>query len=374
MKTDIDFISEKKFELISELGSGACGKTVLLRDPVIDLNFVCKKFQPCSDENRDELFEKFLNEAKIMISLLHRNIVRIFNWYMYPKEKTGYILMEYIEGIAIDKYLKENPEKIEQIFLQVISGFMYLAQESFLHRDIRSNNILVNKEGVVKIIDFGFGKQIVERADFDKSISLNLWCDKPKEFMKEEYTFKTEVYFIGQLFRLIIQENRISGFKYEEFLDEMCKYDPEDRIASFALIDKQIQKQSFNDTEFTEDEILSYRTFADYVYKSISKISDSVKINLSPEDLLANLNTLHESISLEEYIPDVVTLLRFLINGTYYYTKNYHFPVYALENFISLLQKASPKKRRIIVKNLNAKIDTLPKYKEKNNLDDDLPF
>jgi len=373
MKTDIDFISEKRFNLISELGAGACGKTVLLKDPVIDQLFVCKKFQPCSEENRAELFEKFINEVKILIRLLHKNIVRIFNWYMYPNEKIGYILMEYIEGISIDKYLKENPAKIETVFTQVVSGFMYLAQEHFLHRDIRSNNILVDKDGIVKIIDFGFGKQISEKTDFDKSISLNLWCDKPKEFMEDSYTFKTEVYFIGQLFCLIIKENKISGFKYEEILEEMCKYNPEDRISSFFLINNKLQNQNFNDTKFSPDEILSYRTFADYTYNAISKISDSVKIVSSPEELLTSLEELYENTSLESYLSDSSILLKCIMKGTYYY-KQEQIPVYALENFINLLRNASSRKKRIIVKNLNAKIDALPKYKEKDNSEDDLPF
>ena len=100
--------------------------------------------------------------------------------------------MESIDGHEIDNYLRQHPENINEIFFQVIEGFTHLENRSILHRDIRPQNILVDTKGTVKIIDFGFGKQIQAEEDFGKSISLNWWCEIPLDFKDKIYDFKTK--------------------------------------------------------------------------------------------------------------------------------------------------------------------------------------
>lgn len=112
--------------------------------------------------------------------------------------------MEHINGVDIENYLSDHEEKIDDVFTQTIDGFCYLEEINILHRDIRPYNILVDKSGLVKIIDFGFGKTIEYDNDYDKSISLNLWCDPPNEFADKIYNFQTEIYFVGKLFDKII--------------------------------------------------------------------------------------------------------------------------------------------------------------------------
>jgi len=95
--------------------------------------------------------------------------------------------MDFIEGSEIQEYLKENPDKIDDIFIQTIYGFKYLEEVEILHRDIRPQNLLVSKNGIVKIIDFGFGKEIFFSTGFDKSITLNWRYAPPNEFEKQVY-------------------------------------------------------------------------------------------------------------------------------------------------------------------------------------------
>lgn len=69
---------------------------------------------------------------------------------------------------------------------------------------------MVRSDGILKIIDLGFGKSIDNSQGFDKSITLNWWCDTPEEFRESKYDYQTEVYFVGKLFEGIIQEHEIS--------------------------------------------------------------------------------------------------------------------------------------------------------------------
>ena len=113
--------------------------------------------------------------------------------------------MEYIEGQDIESYLTNYPQNINDIFRQCIDGFVHLEKCKVLHRDIRPLNILVSNDDKLKIIDFGFGKQVNQEKDFDKSISLNWWCDPPSDFNNEQYDFRTEVYFVALLSHSLLQ-------------------------------------------------------------------------------------------------------------------------------------------------------------------------
>lgn len=271
-KKDIQFLRSKDFKFVKDIGQGGLGKTVLLRDDLINEEFVCKKYSPIYEDIKEEYFSNFVEEIKLLYLLHHKNIVRIFNYYLYPEKTTGYILMEFINGSEIHVYIKNNPEKINDIFLQTIQGFKYLENIKILHRDIRPQNILISNEGIVKIIDFGFGKKISFDDSFDKSISLNWRFSPPLEFEDRIYDFRTEVYFIGKLFEELIKDNHIEHFAYSEVLLNMIKHDAQERIKSFFDILRTIEGKGNFEFEFSEKEIETYRFFADGI-KSITSRS-----------------------------------------------------------------------------------------------------
>ena len=64
----IKFLRRRDYTLIKELGQGACGKTVLLRDDQIGESFVCKKYVPYSEQHRQEIFANFVREVKLLHS------------------------------------------------------------------------------------------------------------------------------------------------------------------------------------------------------------------------------------------------------------------------------------------------------------------
>ena len=145
--------------LDNNLGSGAFGYTVLLKDPYINEVFVAKKYEPYYEDLKIEFYNSFLQEIKIMYTLNHPNIVRIYNYYPYESRHTGYIIMEYIEGKNIANFMEdydpwESKVDLDNIFVQLIDGFEYIEKKGIVHRDIRESNILITQEGVVKIIDF----------------------------------------------------------------------------------------------------------------------------------------------------------------------------------------------------------------------------
>ena len=92
----IKFSKPKYYEFVKALKAGGTGKTLLMRDSTINELFVCKKYDPEQKEYEDEFYNRFVEEIKIMYSVYHNNIVRIYDYFLYPEYKTGYIIMEYI--------------------------------------------------------------------------------------------------------------------------------------------------------------------------------------------------------------------------------------------------------------------------------------
>jgi eukaryotic-like serine/threonine-protein kinase len=246
----VAFLRKRDYIFVKVLGQGACGQTVLLRDDVIGSDFVCKKYLPFSESHRQELFKGFLREIKLLHEVYHTNVVRVFNYYVYPEQLTGYILMEYVDGTDIEDHLRLKPETVNHLFLQAIEGFAYLESQSILHRDIRPLNILVRDDGTLKIIDLGFGKQISSPSDFDKSISLNWWCEPPADFGLGTYDHATEVYFVGKLFEKLVLELSLEDFKYKTLLARMCSKTTAGRISSFADIRSDINRNDASDVAF----------------------------------------------------------------------------------------------------------------------------
>jgi len=367
----IAFVRKRDYKLIKELGQGACGKTVLLFDDQIGEYFVCKKYQPLSEIHRQELFEGFVKEIKLLHIVYHKNIVRVFNHYIYPDQLAGYILMEFVDGLEIDKYLSHYPEQTNDVFLQTISGFAYLQRRGILHRDIRPGNVMVNADSDVKIIDLGFGKQIQNSDDFDKSISLNWWCQPPSEFAYSRYDFRTEVYFVGKLFERIIKENEINHFKYASVLGRMCLLDPLERIQAFSGVEKEIRSDQFFEIEFSESELYVYRAFSAALVNQITKIEHTSQYEEDIERVISKLNDSYRGFMLEEKVPDAAVVTRCLLTGTYYYTKR-GLPVSAVRDFLLLMKSSTEEKNRIIISNLYRTLDTLPRYNKA--LEDEIPF
>ena len=359
--TVIQFLRKRDYIFVKELGAGACGKTVLLHDDLITQDFVCKKFAPCVEDGRQELFSSFVREIKLLHQVFHENVVRVFNYYLYPDQFMGYILMEYVEGDDIEDYLSKNPEMINEVFIQTVAGFRYLEAQNILHRDIRPQNIMVCMDGTVKIIDFGFGKRALKTKDFDKSISLNWWCEPPGEFSVGLYDFRSEVYFVGKLFEKIIQYNEIDQFKYKSLLSRMCDHDIDKRIQAFSDVEKYIQGDRFYEIGFSDEEIAAYRDFANAIDGHITKIENDAKYQEDIERAQIALENAYRTFMLEETVPNSAVVLRCILQGAYYYREK-GFPVELVRTFIHLLKSSSPEKKRIIFSNLHTRLDALERY------------
>lgn len=370
-KESIEFLRSKDFKLIKNIGQGGTGKTVLLLDEMINEKFVCKKYSTYLIEHQKKYYKNFIEEIKLLHLIYHKNIVRVFNYYLYPENTTGYILMEYVEGDTIENYLKNNPEQINSIFIQSIQGFIHLEQNKILHRDIRPENILVSKEGVIKIIDLGFGKKIEFDEDFDNSVSLNWRYERPSDFEIKIYDFRTEIYFVGKLFEEIIIQNNIQNFAYSLVLNEMIQKEYNERINSFFEISRNLLTGELNTISFTEEEKFRYRNFADKIHSFFTKIEINSNYEQNIDLIINNLERVYTNNMLEEHITNLNLITRELIKGAYYFNKNTVMRVDDFHSFLIFFKALSLGKRKILLNNLWSRLDMIQRFEK---YDDDLPF
>lgn len=371
MKDPIEFVRAKDYKFIEDVGQGGTGKTVLLKDEIINEFFICKKYSPFNSNVGDKYFKNFIDEIKILHALYHRNVVRIFNYYLYPEKKTGYIIMEHIKGIHIDKFVKSNLEKLESIFNQTIEGFKYLEENKILHRDIRPENILISVDNIVKIIDFGFGKKIEFNEDDPNSISLNWRFSIPKEFEFKIYNSTTEVYFLGKLFEEILSENKVENFRYSQLIKEMTLQDPSKRISSFFDVSKKISGE-ISSKDFTTAQKNIYLGFAVNLESIFNKLNKNIEYITDIDMVVMKLENLYINSMLERYIQVPLYIARCFVKGQFYYNSPRDIKVETILKFNQLLKSSSNEKRIIIMNNLWQRLDKIERFEDKP--EDDLPF
>lgn len=346
--------------------------TVLLRDEEIDQVFVCKKFAPTHESMRESLYRNFVGEVKLLHLLNHPNVVRVFNYYLYPERRAGYILMEYIEGLDVQEYLAAHPDRAADVFVQAVDGFAHLEKLEILHRDVRPKNILISSAGVAKIIDFGFGKDVSLDGDFGKSITLNWWCEPPDEFTTKTYDFSTEVYFLGRLFDKILGELSHESFPFYDVLRGMSASAPERRIGSFQLVKQALAAARLAQMDFSEDELSAYRDFACELSNIVSKIERGAKYRDDCVDITKKLSELYRTVMLEELVLDSPAVIGCFVNGMYFYSKWAFMPVDTLRRFTNLLRAASTQKQDVILANLLSRLNAVERYEQEAI--DDIPF
>jgi len=373
---NINFIRQRDYIWEKYLDEGGLGKTALIRDPVINEYFVCNKYEPQLDNNKLEYYENFKNEIKIMHKLFHNNIVRIFNYYLYPSKVTGFILMDYIDGENIESYLNSSPEEINNLFGQTIDAFSYLEKFNILHRDIRPKNILITKEKTVKIIDFGFGKRVLSSNDFDKSISLNWLYEKPDDFNNSIYDFKTEIYFVGKLFETIINNYNISGFKYTDLLKKMVVKSHEERIASFEQVKDYILNNNYIfDDYFDYLEKRKFQDFMDKIIPIFGEINTDANYFNNIDQLVNELEEVLKNNYLDNDIQNNIDILRAFVKGNYTFYSKRKVDVDSLKSFIQLIRTSNTEKKNMIKLGIINKLRIIKKMEiQEEAFNEDIPF
>ena len=120
--------------------------------------------------------EKFVDEAKRLARFRGTpGVTEVYD--VVIENNTAYIVMEFLEGETLKRYLEREgriaPERAVSMMLPIIRTLEQVHAQGLLHRDISPDNIFLTSSGEVKLIDFGFGKNVNEVGNEENSIYLN---------------------------------------------------------------------------------------------------------------------------------------------------------------------------------------------------------
>jgi serine/threonine protein kinase/Tfp pilus assembly protein PilF len=148
-----------RYQIIEELGEGGMGKVYKALDNEIKDKVALKLIRPEIGAKRKTI-ERFQNEIKLARKISHRNVCRMYD--LNKEEGNYYITMEYVSG----EDLKSLIRRVKQLTVgtaisiakQVCDGMAEAHQEGVIHRDLKPGNIMIDKEGNARIMDFGIAR------------------------------------------------------------------------------------------------------------------------------------------------------------------------------------------------------------------------
>nr|MCU0239702.1 serine/threonine protein kinase [Pyrinomonadaceae bacterium] len=225
---DDNFIGKKigSYSLEKLIGKGGNG-VVYLAKRIDDFSKeVAIKLVPTFSATKSNK-DNFRRERQILARLEHDNIARILDGGT-TEDGTPYIVMEYVAGIPLDDYCKnENLSEHQKLnlFLKVCETVNFAHQNLIVHRDLKPTNILVKPNGQVKLLDFGIAK-LLSKDDVDFSASLTFKGNaftpeyaSPEQINGDVITIASDVYSLGAVLYEILTNQRPHNFKDKSLTD-----------------------------------------------------------------------------------------------------------------------------------------------------------
>lgn len=190
------------YEILNKLGTGGFG-TVWKAKSHDGTPCAMKILNPQALDN-DRVVKKFFHEAMILAKLDHKNITRLLEFF--PDASNYAIAMEYVEGITLKDLLKQRKGAIpyEQALIiakQILAAFQYANENGIIHRDIKPGNIMIDKNSVVKIMDFGIARISTTASHETAAQMLSIQYAAPERFQKgAEIDSRSDIYSLGIVF------------------------------------------------------------------------------------------------------------------------------------------------------------------------------
>ncbi|RME71064.1 MAG: serine/threonine protein kinase, partial [Planctomycetota bacterium] len=194
-----DFVLERK------IGQGGMGEVYLAHQVSLDRT-VAVKVLPRSLASQENFIERFQREAKAAANLIHPNVIQIYS--IGVEQGTPYFAMEYVEGEDLAQRLKRQGrlgyEEAVDIVAGVANALACAYEKNIVHRDIKPSNIMIDKNGVVKVMDFGLAKATHGQEGLNLTQSGMIMGTpnymSPEQARGEPLDCRSDIYSLGVVF------------------------------------------------------------------------------------------------------------------------------------------------------------------------------
>lgn len=190
-----------RYDIESELGRGGMGVVYLAQDKQLDRK-VALKFLGALVDNSEEFRQRFIREARTAAKISHPNIVAIYD--ISASEGKAYIAMEYVEGTSLYKFVEKKgklkPAEAVNIMAQSCAALDAIHAAGIVHRDIKPDNIIIAKDGRVKLMDFGLAKAENNRITAANVVMGTPSYMSPEQAKGQEADGRADIYAMGLVF------------------------------------------------------------------------------------------------------------------------------------------------------------------------------
>jgi len=302
----IGMIIGDRYEILEKIGTGGMSDVYKAKDHKLN-RFVATKVLKQEFSENANFVSKFRIEAQAAAGLMHPNIVNVYD----VGEENGiyYIVMELVEGITLKKYIEKKArlsvKEAVSIAIQVSMGIEAAHNNHIIHRDIKPQNIIISKEGKVKVTDFGIAKAATSNT-ITSNVMGSVHYTSPEQARGGYSDEKSDIYSLGiTLFEMLtgrvpfngettvaiaikhIQEEMPSPRDYiseipvsvEQIVFKCCQKSPDRRYQSMAELIDDLKKALITpDEDFVKvsdpDEEASTRFISDRDMQQIKRQSE----------------------------------------------------------------------------------------------------
>ena len=203
------------------------GTVYLGRDPDLDRNVAIKVLRDPLVE--DELLQRFFREAKATASLRHENLVTVYQ--VGEHDHQPFIAMEYVDGTTLAEIIKQKqPRPVAQklVFIeQICAGLHHAHRSGIVHRDIKPANVMVDSQGIIRILDFGIARVANSGMTTDGALIGSLNYMSPEQMIGKPVDFRSDIFSVGSLaYELLTYHQAFPGTMNDGLLHRLPQEDP----------------------------------------------------------------------------------------------------------------------------------------------------
>lgn len=275
-------IQHKDYKIKHEIGSGGMATVYLAYDKEFKCDVAIKILNKELVYNKN-IKSRFLDEARKLYKMNHPNIIRVTR-ILKEDENVGFV-MEYFDALTLKDLIEQqgklSEERIIHLMLQMLDSLQYIHQQGIVHRDIKPSNFMVNRDGFLKLLDFGIAKNNDSKLEEYTQTAASSQMGTPMYMSPEQInesknvTAQSDIYSLGVVLWYMVKGER----PYYT-----------NSLSTFQLLSK-IVNEKLKDTHSVFQPIISKCTSKDLElrYQDCHQIkNDLMKINIKP---LSNLES-----------------------------------------------------------------------------------